>query len=186
MKSFFIKKTGLLVLLLIACTSCNDVLEEYNPSGLTAETVYTTPEGFETLVNAAYTYQRWWYGKEEGYNIAETGTDIWTSGSGEVYRDLTQYLNLQGSNAALTSEWREFYAAINLCNGGIARIDKAGLSATLRPIREGELRFLRAFYYWHIVETWGAFISPLRKRMVSFRPPTEHPLRRFITRFLKT
>jgi hypothetical protein len=151
----FLIKTGLLTLSLFTLFACNDVLEEYNPSGLTAETVYTTPEGFETLVNAAYTYQRWWYGKEEGYNIAETGTDIWTSGSGEVYRDLTQYLNLQGSNAALTSEWREFYAAINLCNGGISRIDKAGLSAALRPIREGELRFLRAFYYWHIAETWG-------------------------------
>ncbi|MBD2700070.1 RagB/SusD family nutrient uptake outer membrane protein [Spirosoma sp. BT702] len=155
MKSFLINKTGLLAFFLLTFTSCKDVLEEYNPSGLTAETVYSTPEGFETLVNAAYTYQRWWYGKEEAYNISETGTDIWTSGSGEVYRDLTQYLNLQGSNAALTSEWREFYAAINLCNGGIARIDKAGLSAALRPIREGELRFLRAFYYWHIVETWG-------------------------------
>ncbi|XWW44121.1 RagB/SusD family nutrient uptake outer membrane protein [Fibrella sp. USSR17] len=150
-----LKKTGLLALLLLSLASCKDVLDEYNPSGLTAETVYTTPEGFETLVNAAYSYQRWWYGKEEGYNIAETGTDIWTSGSGEVYRDLTQYLNLQGSNGALSSEWREFYAAVNLCNGGISRIDKAGLSATLRPIREGELRFLRAFYYWHIVETWG-------------------------------
>ncbi|QJW91605.1 RagB/SusD family nutrient uptake outer membrane protein [Spirosoma taeanense] len=150
-----VKKTGLLALSLLTLLSCKDTLEEFNPSGLTAETVYTTPEGFETLVNAAYTYQRWWYGKEEGYNIAETGTDIWTSGSGEAYRDLTQYLNLQSSNAALTNEWREFYAAVNLCNGGISRIDKAGLSATLRPIREGELRFLRAFYYWHIVETWG-------------------------------
>ncbi|GAB4004156.1 RagB/SusD family nutrient uptake outer membrane protein [Spirosoma migulaei] len=151
----FLLKTGLLTLSLLTLFSCNDVLEEYNPSGLTAETVYTTPEGFETLVNAAYTYQRWWYGKEEAHNIAETGTDIWTSGSGETDRGLTQYLNLQGSDAYLTTEWREFYAAINLCNGGINRIDKAGLSATLRPIREGELRFLRAFYYWHIVETWG-------------------------------
>ena len=140
---------------LLTLFSCNDVLEEYNPSGLTAETVYTTPEGFETLVNAAYSYQRWWYGKEEGYNIAETGTDIWTSAAGETDRGLTQYLNLQGSNTYLSTEWREFYAAVNLCNGGINRIDKAGLSAALRPIREGELRFLRAFYYWHIVETWG-------------------------------
>lgn len=154
MKSIYLK-TGLLAASLLIFASCEDKLEEYNPSGLTAETVFTTPEGFETLVNAAYSYQRWWYGKEEGYNIAETGTDIWTSGAGEVYRDLTQYLNLQGSNAALTNEWRELYAAVNLCNGGINRIEQAGLSATLRPVREGELRFLRAFYYWHIVETWG-------------------------------
>ncbi|GAA4397141.1 RagB/SusD family nutrient uptake outer membrane protein [Nibrella viscosa] len=151
----FLLKSGLLTLTLLTLFSCKDVLEEYNPSGLTAETVYTTPEGFETLVNAAYSYQRWWYGKEEAHNIAETGTDIWTSAAGDTDRGLTQYLNLQGSNTYLSNEWREFYAAINLCNGGINRIDKAGLSAALRPIREGELRFLRAFYYWHIVETWG-------------------------------
>jgi hypothetical protein len=144
-----------LVTLTVAVSSCKKTLEEYNPSGITAESVFTTPEGFQTLVNAAYSYQRWWYGKEEGYNIAETGTDIWTSGTGEVYRDLTQYQNLQGSNGALASEWREFYAAINLCNGGINHIAEAGLSSQMRNIREGELRFLRAFYYWHIVETWG-------------------------------
>lgn len=154
MKSY-LKRTGIVAALMLSLASCENVLEEYNPSGQTAETVFTTPEGFETLVNAAYSYQRWWYGKEEGYNISETGTDIWTSGAGEVYRDLTQYLNLQSNNAALTNLWRELYAAINLCNGGISRIEKAGLSPALRPVREGELRFLRAFYYWHIVETWG-------------------------------
>ena len=141
MKSYILKKAGFLVVSLLLMTSCENVLDEYNPSGLTAETVFTTPEGFETLVNAAYSYQRWWYGKEEGYNVSETGTDIWTSGAGEVYRDLTQYLNLQGNNGALTSLWREFYAAVNLCNGGISRIEKAGLSASLRLVREGELRF---------------------------------------------
>jgi starch-binding outer membrane protein, SusD/RagB family len=177
MNASILKKTGLLALAILTLSSCQDVLEEYNPSGLTAETVYTTPEGFETLINAAYTYQRWWYGKEEGYNIAETGTDIWTSGSGEVYRDLTQYLNLQGSNAALSNEWRELYAAVNLCNGGINRIEKAGLSAALRPVREGELKFLRAFYYWHIVETWGGvhFTTQETNRIISTanRTPVE-------------
>src|SRR3954452_20940485 len=141
MKSYLIQIAALATLA-VAVSSCKKTLEEYNPSGITAESVFTTPEGFQTLVNAAYTYQRWWYGKEEGYNIAETGTDIWTSGTGEVYRDLTQYQNLQGSNGALASEWREFYAAINLCNGGINHIEEAGLAPQMRNIREGELRFL--------------------------------------------
>lgn len=141
--------------LMVVLVSCKKTLTEYNPGGSTAESTYTTPEGFETLVNAAYSYQRWWYGKEEGYNIAETGTDIWTSGSGDVSPDLTRYLNLQSANAALTAEWRELYAAVNLVNGGLNNIDKAGLPASRRNLREAELRFLRAFYYWHIVETWG-------------------------------
>lgn len=136
-------------------TSCNDVLEEYNPSGLTAEAVYSTPEGFESLVNAAYSYQRWWYGKEEGFNMTEMGTDIWISAAGDVWPDLTTYTNLQGTNAPITTEWRELYAAINLTNAGINRIEEAGFTPSMRSQREAELRFLRAFYYYHIVETWG-------------------------------
>ncbi|CAH0138977.1 MULTISPECIES: RagB/SusD family nutrient uptake outer membrane protein [unclassified Pedobacter] len=154
MKQYIFK--GLLLLSVITLTaSCQKSLKEYNPSGMTAESVFTTPEGFETLVNAAYSYQRWWYGKEEGFGLSEMGTDIWMSGAGDVATDLTQYINLQGTNGAITTEWQQLYAAVNLCNTGINRIFGAGLSATARPIREAELRFLRAFYYWHIVETWG-------------------------------
>ena len=93
--------------------------------------------------------------KKKDYNISEMGTDIWMSAAGDVWPDLTQYINLQGNNSALRDEWNALYAGINLCNAGINRVGDAGLSATMRMQREAELRFLRAFYYWHIVETWG-------------------------------
>jgi len=135
--------------------ACNKQLEEYNPGSSTSDAVYSTPEGFESLVNAVYTYNRWWYGKEDGYNIAEMGTDIWTSGTGDVYPDLTNYNNLQASNGAIKNLWQQLYAAINLCNAGVNRIDGSGLPEDKKKIRGAELRFMRAFYYWHIVETWG-------------------------------
>jgi starch-binding outer membrane protein, SusD/RagB family len=137
--------------------SCKKKLEEYNPSGLTANTVYTKAAGFETLVNAAYSYSRFWYGKEEGYSVTEMGTDIWTNGTGDVYPQLSTYNNLQGSNtSALDLLWSNTYAAINLCNQGISSIGGVSdYSATQRTTREAELRFLRAFYNWHLVETWG-------------------------------
>lgn len=150
-------KTKILALFAISAflMSCEKTLNEYNPSGITAESVYTTPEGFESLVNAAYGYQRWWYGKEEGYSLSEMGTDLWMSGAGDVYPDLTKYINLEGTNGAVKTEWKALYAAINICNAGINRIGDSGLSASLKTQREAELRFLRAFFYWHIVETWG-------------------------------
>ncbi|WP_291910214.1 RagB/SusD family nutrient uptake outer membrane protein [Chitinophaga sp. CB10] len=135
--------------------ACNKQLEEFNPGSSTSDAVYSTPEGFESLVNAVYTYNRWWYGKEDGYNIAEMGTDIWTSGTGDVYPDLTNYNNLQASNGAIKNLWQQLYAAINLCNAGVNRIDGSGLPEDKKKIRGAELRFMRAFYYWHIVETWG-------------------------------
>lgn len=147
-----------IVLLALSATgfaACNKQLDEYNPSGLTVDAILATPDGMETLVNAAYTYTRWWYGKEQGYNISEMGTDIWTSGTGDVYPDLTRYDNLQGSNAVVSLEWKQLYAAVNVCNTGLTRIGDVGFPADKRAQREAELRFLRAFYYWHIVETWG-------------------------------
>jgi hypothetical protein len=138
-------------------TSCDKKLSEYNPSGLTPEVTYSNAKGFETLVNAAYTYTRFWYGKEEGYSLSEMGTDIWTNGTGDIFPQLSRYDNLQGSNTtALNLEWDNFYAAIFLCNNGIAKIaDIPDYTAAQKTTREAELRFLRAFYYWHIVETWG-------------------------------
>ena len=151
-------QNGLFVTLFLSISfACNKELIEENPSGLTATTVFNNAAGFETLVNSAYSYLRWWYGKEEAFSVTEMGTDIWTSGTGDVYPQLTQYNNLQGSNtASLNTLWDNTYAAINECNLGITKISSViDYSATQKATREGELRFLRAFYYWNIAEIWG-------------------------------
>lgn len=147
----------LIALMTLLSFSCKKQLKEYNPSGLTAETVFTNAVGFETGVAAAYSYMRFWYGKEESQSVTEMGTDIWTSGVGDVFPQLTQYNNLQGSNtAALTTLWNNSYAAINLCNLGITNLPSiADFTPAQKAAKEAELRFLRAFYYWHVVETWG-------------------------------
>jgi hypothetical protein len=157
MKIKYLYSLVLTIVFMVTLVSCKKELTETNPSGLTAETVFTTAAGFETLVNATYTYSRFWYGKEEGYSVLEMGTDLWTSGSGDVYPQLTQYNNLQGANTvALTTLWNNTYAAINLCNTGIAKIGAVpDLTPAQKASWEGELKFLRAFYYWHIVELWG-------------------------------
>lgn len=142
-------------MLALASGSCNKTLEQYNPGGLTAEAVYATPEGFETLVNAAYSYERWWYGKEEGYCLSEMGTDIWASGQAAPDAGLTDYLHLEGSDENIDGLWQHLYAAINVCNYGIQHIEDAGLDEDTKKARNAELHFLRAFYYWHVVATWG-------------------------------
>jgi len=137
--------------------SCRD-LDEYNPSGSTAEAVWNTPEGFVTLVNSAYQQQRNWYGKEDGVFMSESGSDLWyNSDKGSYAAQLTQYAGLGAATgnpnrAAWTLLWR----GINQCNAGINRINQAGFTNEAeKNKRLAELRFMRAFYYWHVVETWG-------------------------------
>ena len=158
-----IYKIGVLTSILLLA-ACSDLLNEENPSGLTAEAVYTTPAGFETLVNSVYATARHWYGKEDGYTLSEGGTDLWVQGVDNRRVDLMTYNNLQGaeptpplaaSEIFLQRIWERFYATINLCNLGINHVAESGMSADLQKIREAELRFMRAFYLWHIVETWG-------------------------------
>ncbi|WP_022822747.1 RagB/SusD family nutrient uptake outer membrane protein [Hymenobacter norwichensis] len=159
-----------LALLTLAATACEETLEEYNPSGATAEAVFTTPEGFETAINGAYTYNRTIYGKESGYALLEMGTDIWTnaqSNSQTAASNTTPQpplMNYQGLNTdnvwVKNNLWTPCYAGINLVNQALKYINTAGLSSARRASAEAELRFMRAWYYYHLVESFGPV--PLR------------------------
>ena len=154
----------------VALFSCKDELVEYNPGGSTAESLFRTPEGAEAGVNGVYTYNRYFYGKEEGQALLEMGTDIWTNaanngntGSNGVFPQpsLTTYQGLTSDNTWVKNRmWQQCYAAINLANTVLKFMPEAGLLATRRTELEGETRFLRAWYYWHLVETFGPV--PLR------------------------
>lgn len=152
-------------LLALSAAACKDQLAEYNPSGATAEAVFTTPEGIETAVTGLYTYNRSLYGKEAGYALLELGTDIWTAAanngstvvSGAAPQPaLTNYQGLISDNIWVKAQlWQPCYAAINLANQALKYVNTAGLTPARRPVVEAELRFMRAWYYYHLAESFG-------------------------------
>ena len=92
----------------------------------------------------------------------EMGSDLWYPGVDNRRLDLMAYSNLQGSEAGLAATetflerlWQRSYQAINLCNTGILGVKESGMTESLQKTREGELRFLRAHYYWLLTEQWG-------------------------------
>ncbi|TKB97147.1 RagB/SusD family nutrient uptake outer membrane protein [Pedobacter cryotolerans] len=153
------KKNIIFTIVTIASlTACNKRLDEVNPGGATADATWTTPQGFVTAVNGAYQEQRAWYGKEDGLLNSESGTDLWLNANKANYANqVTRYVGLSGASPSTTlAAFRLFYRAINLCNAGINRIEGAGFTDPAEKNRRlGELRYLRAFYYWHIVEQFG-------------------------------
>lgn len=145
------------VALVAALTSCRK-LEEFNPSGSTADAVYTTPAGMLTLVNACYADQRNYYGKEDAILMSEGGTDLWFNANRANYANqLTRYDGFTSSSSGTSrNTYTTLYRGLNLCNTGIGRIGNITYpSITERNQREGEMRFMRAFYLWHIVEFYG-------------------------------
>ncbi|KEO74257.1 RagB/SusD family nutrient uptake outer membrane protein [Anditalea andensis] len=147
---------GFIASLLLGTVACD--LDEYNPSGTTSDAAWNTPEGFVTAVNAAYQYRPMFYGSENGIFLGEAGTDLWFNRERANYANqLTRYAGLAPTQGNPNiAEWPRLWVGINQANAGINRIDDAGFTNPVeRNQRLGELRFLRAFYYYHIVETWG-------------------------------
>ena len=138
----------------LALVSCEDFLEETNKSGLTADPYFNTPEGIEGLVVSCYTPLRYWYGREEATNFTETGTDILTKAAGHINSPVNDYSNdFKASNSGLNELWTWLYQAVNFTNEAMARLEANELPD--KEVLMGEVAFLRAFYYWHIVEFWG-------------------------------
>jgi starch-binding outer membrane protein, SusD/RagB family len=140
-------------------TSCNDILVE-NPVGLaTAESYYSTPKGIDDGLKATYSTLRGFYGLEYAFFLTVTGTDMYTNGFGGATNnpDYNNYSpNFLGSSGYVKTIWDNFYVGINQANAVIGRAPKVnGLNESERNRIIGEARFLRALYYFNLVQQFG-------------------------------
>ena len=147
----------LFIILLGTLVTCQKFLEEEFLSGENSRTVFESEEGFESLVSAAYLSLRAWYGKENGWDLTESGTDIYTWGLDNRSKGFCTYSNYVGEEQTrMAAIWYELYAALNTCNLILKYADDVPYEdISLRDTRKGEVNFLRAHYLWQIVETWG-------------------------------
>lgn len=143
---------------LLLCSGCSDFLEEHNRSAVTVEGgYYDTEKGFESLINSCYTPLRFWGGKSAAMAFSETGTDIIAPGGGCDYPAIVSYQNdFDGTNPISREYFDRFYKAINFCNTAVSHVKNVSFGdKSLTSKREAEARFLRAYYYWILAETFG-------------------------------
>jgi starch-binding outer membrane protein, SusD/RagB family len=152
-------KSILIAIALIALStqSCNDFLDEQLVSGVAAGSYYSTPAGLEDGVDAAYSFLREIYSNERAYSLTVFGTDTHTNGADGGYKSFNYYDNgLNPGVDILLQSWTFLYQGINQTNAIISRAPSVvGISEQLRITREAEMRFLRAFYYFYLIRTWG-------------------------------
>lgn len=148
-----------LVIILLFTSSCKKFLEEENLSGGTPITdAFKTEGGCEGEVAATYVTLRTIYGKENGWDLTESGTDLYTWGSDNRSRGFCTYQTFLAAEeqARVAALWAELYRAINTCNLILEKIDGVPyVLPEVRKYRKGEVSYLRAFYNWFIVEQWG-------------------------------
>ncbi|MDR6567530.1 RagB/SusD family nutrient uptake outer membrane protein [Chitinophaga ginsengisegetis] len=143
------------IIIIFACftSSCYKQLNEDMRSGI-PDNYLNTPEGFNAGVNSAYSYLRAWYGNQMGAQLTVYGTDTYMCGSGELALDAYNF-NLTPGRGFISSPWNDLNLAVNACNAVITRAPLVPIAEGTRNARVGEVRFLRAMYYFLLVQTWG-------------------------------
>ncbi len=139
--------------LLVACS-----LDETNYSSLDQEIVYPSEAGFNGLVEACYENIYYLYGKMDGIDLMEMGTDLWMNGGrNDSHGELTNYNeNLNTSTGVVRVVWNALYGTVAYCNTAIYYQNSSADSS--RTAKVAEAYFLRAFANWHIVENWGGVV----------------------------
>lgn len=136
--------------------SCKDVLDEVVISNIGNNYINTTA-GFNDAVKSAYSSLRSFYGTERGLSISEYGTDLYTTGADGSFKGFHFYdSQLIGTVSIIQEVWDELYRGINTCN---AIIDRApaitGLTDAVKKQRVAEAKFLRAHYYFLLLQQFG-------------------------------
>jgi len=152
------KRYILSFILILGLFGCEEFLEEEFLSGENSESIVSSEETFESLINAAYVSLRAWYGKENSWDLTEAGTDLYTWGLDNRSQGFCTYATFTTAEEQerMGAMWRELYKALNTCNIILARIDEVPYESTaLKEQRRAEVSFLRAHYLWLISEIWG-------------------------------
>ena len=159
MKSIHLKTVFYSVLLsALFLHSCS--LEEYNPGAFTNETLATSTEGYETLINQCYfAMERFYYGAADWMSLTEGDTDLWTykANQSTSYTEWFWFFAGTSPNTTYTNNWwNGTYDGIGSCNEAIALGDKPPYATEEeRNAKVAEARFMRAVYYFNAVEQFG-------------------------------
>ncbi|WP_134091543.1 RagB/SusD family nutrient uptake outer membrane protein [Olivibacter sp. XZL3] len=145
------------ILTLTLFSSCKRMLDEEIRSQV-SDDYLSTPEGFEDGVKAAYSTLRTFHANELGMTMTVFGTDTYTMGSDGSYKFINEYTSQFDPRTAYVRDlWNNLYVGINTCNAVIGRADGiTELAEEQRNIRKSEAQFLRAYYYFTLIQQYGA------------------------------
>lgn len=160
--------------MLLMSTSCQDLLKEEVISNIGNDYI-NTAKGFEDATKAAYSSLRTFYGTQLGLTFTEYGTDIYATGADGGYKGFHFYDNqIQPTIDYLSILWDEMYRGINTCNAVIGRAGAVtGVTDATKKLRIAEVKFLRAHYYYILLQQFG----PLDLRLTETLAPTKESKR---------
>ncbi len=143
-----------LMLAIIFLFACRKKLVEQPRSILTPE-FFSTPQGFQQGLDAAYASTRLIWGNQDYFTITVIGTDEFKRGI-DGNSDINVYSSgYTASTGVINANWRNAYVFINTCNGVIDNAPNVPLGDVVKNRMVAEARFIRANWYFILVQFWG-------------------------------
>ena len=136
---------------------CSDWLREEDSSKLTYD-YYSTEKGIDAALVSVYSYMRWG-AKERSDMMNELGVDLFTEArDGGTRESFNRYESgfMNPSLKMLYQFWENHYQAISTANIALQKVNESQeLSESKKNSSIGELLFLRAYFYYDLVQHFG-------------------------------
>ncbi|MDO6435441.1 RagB/SusD family nutrient uptake outer membrane protein [Flavitalea sp. BT771] len=153
-----------LVLLLASVTlpGCKGDLKEITYSDLSAQT-YKYTDAYAAM-GIAYANLRGLFSHSNWYMLQETSSDelvMPANSSGWEDAGIYKRIHLHtwnSENPQMINMWLQLYAGVTNCNRVLDQLDKDVIPPAAGTTKEGligEMKVLRAFYYWQICDNFG-------------------------------
>ncbi|WP_211323944.1 RagB/SusD family nutrient uptake outer membrane protein [Sediminitomix flava] len=147
---------------LVFITSCNedDFLSQVNPNQITSDTFWKSETDFSKGLTTAYGALQFAgiSGADLSHEIVQSdlaGTEYWYSGQYEF----TQ-LGFTDATRHVQNKWNELYVGVFRANQVIENLEttEATLDDSFALEVEAQARFLRAFFYFQLVHSYGGAV----------------------------
>jgi hypothetical protein len=138
---------------LLSTISCSDFLEADNKSNVTSDAYFNTEAGFETLVNFAYAKLKPIYNNP---TLFSSGTDLYHRGRNAMPdAGLQTYKGLTPEDGTVRTFYTNCYMGIQAANCVLYYAKTVDAKEETIALRSSEARFLRALYYFEMVQQFG-------------------------------
>lgn len=146
-------------LFLMGGTGCSKFLEERNPTALTTDTYLKTAAQAQSAVDGTYEKLRWFqngdgYGETQWISREMLVGHAKTLGQSNFNGSMIKH-TAGASDPVFINTWTGFYNGIANCNTAIKGIPAIQMDENQKSNLMGQLYFLRAFYYYHLVRLYG-------------------------------
>ncbi len=151
MKLYKLLIGGLSLMAVVHFTSCNK-LDTLPTDRFTDENFWNYPDNAEKMVNMAYNQM---YSADRMWNDEALSDNIFEGRSNTDQRAIRNG-TADPTLGRFASEWSDLYGGIKTCHVYLENVDRVpDMDAALKKRRTAEVRFIRAFLYFRLVNFFG-------------------------------